>query len=224
MDSEVINLLYEKVDIFKSWAKQNYPEKTEEDDNGEWEIGGPLDDMVDAVLMVFKNIKCDNATEKLISDILYVIARDNECEIVISELLRYEEWFLLLCRECLDYEYTNAKWQFAKYLADYSKLEGDSKELIFRFVESDDEYTSRMALNTLGKLYPDKAEEYAVRFWERNKYEEGSYEQEYQKIMVLWVLKDINSPKLNHYLELAEKSPYKYLRENADEIRGIINL
>ncbi len=224
MDSEVINLLYEKVDIFKSWAKQNYPEKTEDDDNGEWEIGGPLDDMVDAVLMVFKNIKCDNATEKLISDILYVIARDNECEIVISELLRYEEWFLLLCRECLDYEYTNAKWQFAKYLADYSKLEGDSKELIFRFVESDDEYTSRMALNTLGKLYPDKAEEYAVRFWERNKYEEGSYEQEYQKIMVLWVLKDINSPKLNHYLELAEKSPYKYLRENADEIRGIINL
>ena len=224
MDSEVINLLYEKVDIFKSWAKQNYPEKTEEDDNGEWEIGGPLDDMVDAVLMVFKNIKCDNATEKLISDILYVIARDNECEIVISELLRYEEWFLLLCRECLDYEYTNAKWQFAKYLADYSKLEGDSKELIFRFVESDDEYTSRMALKTLGKLYPDKAEEYAVRFWERNKYEEGSYEQEYQKIMVLWVLKDINSPKLNHYLELAEKSPYKYLRENADEIRGIINL
>ena len=37
--------------------------------------------------------------------------------------------------------------------------------------------------------------------------------------MVLHVLYQIHSPKLNDYLELAEQSNYKYLKINAQEIR-----
>ena len=62
--------------------------------------------------------------------------------------------------------------------------------------------------------FPEQAERYAVDFWERKKYE---YD-EYQKIMALHVLFQIHSPKLPHYLALAEKSEYKYLRENAEEL------
>lgn len=90
--------------------------------------------------------------------------------------------------------------------------------LIFVFIESDYEYTSRMALNTMVDLKPDHAEEYAIRFWNRGKYPEGSYEDEYQKIMALRVLEKIQSTKLEEYLEKAIKSEYKWLKENAEEI------
>lgn len=46
--------------------------------------------------------------------------------------------------------------------------------------------------------------------------------QEYQKIVVLHVLHIINSNELEKYLDLADKSEYYYLRENAEEIRKIM--
>ena len=87
-------------------------------------------------------------------------------------------------------------------------------EIIYDFFKTDDEYTDRMALQALAEIYPEQAERYAVDFWERKKYE---YD-EYQKIMVLHVLFQIHSPKLPHYLALAEKSEYRYLRENAEDL------
>ena len=62
---------------------------------------------------------------------------------------------------------------------------------------------------------PEKAEEYAIDFWNRKKYKND----EYQKIMVLNVLYQIHSSKLYYYLEIAEHSNYEYLRINAQEIR-----
>ncbi len=72
-----------------------------------------------------------------------------------------------------------------------------------------------MALQSLAFIYPEQAEKYAIKFWNRNIYE---YD-EYQKIMVLHVLYQIKSVYLNNYLEIAEKSNYKYLKVNAEEIR-----
>ena len=75
--------------------------------------------------------------------------------------------------------------------------------------------TERLALKALADIYPEKAEAYAIDFWNRKKYENN----EYQKIMVLHVLHQIRSQKLCYYLEIAEHSEYKYLRMNAQEIR-----
>ena len=72
--------------------------------------------------------------------------------------------------------------------------------LIFKFIESSDEYTSRMSLQTMAEIYPEKAEKYAVCFWNRGIYETGTYEDEYQKIMVLHVLRQIKSPLLEDYI------------------------
>ena len=65
-----------------------------------------------------------------------------------------------------------------------------------------------------------KAEEYAVKFWNRDKYPAGSYEDEYQKIMVLHVLNAVGSDLLAEYLNKAKSMPCKWLRENAE---GIMN-
>ena len=159
--------------------------------------------------------------EQMIDDLLYAIARDNEGENIIGILEDYNDWFSLLCRACFSAPYTNAKWQFAKGLKNYSG-DDDLKSLIFEFLSIDNEYTERMALQSLASIDPQQAEKYAVEFWNRGKYAEGSYEIEYQRIMVLHVLYQIRSDKLQEYLSLAERSDYQYLKGNAEYIREML--
>ncbi len=72
---------------------------------------------------------------------------------------------------------------------------------------------------SLAYIYPDKAEKYAIDFWHRDKYKDNDYENEYQKIMVLHVLHTIGSSKLNEYLDLADKTEYRYLKDNSKKLR-----
>ncbi|MDE5763919.1 MAG: hypothetical protein K2I00_03030 [Ruminococcus sp.] len=211
--NEFENKLHLKVNAFKIWAKTNYPEITEDNDNGEWCFCDEFDEMYESALSIIQKSSASNATEQIINDLLYAIARDNECENIVEVLVDYDDWFALLCRYSLKSPYTNAKWQFAVKLKNY-KCSNDLKDLIFEFLSTGDEYTERLALQSLAYIYPEQAEKYAVEFWNRNKYE---YD-EYQKIMVLHVLYQIHSPNLKLYLEMAENLNYKYLKENAQEI------
>ena len=207
--------LYREIRSFKLWAEKNHPNWNEENDNGEWEIGvdNHFDEMVNAALIVIENINSSDASEGIIEALLFSIARDNECEMLADALLKHEDWFELLAKKSLDSKYINAQWQFAKRLSEVEKCKG----LIYKFIESNNEYTSRMSLQTLADINPEKAEEYAIQFWNREKYPEGSYEDEYQKIMALHVLHKIESEKLDEYLEKAVLLPYKWLKANAEE-------
>lgn len=214
MAHEHENELHIKVNAFRSWAKTNYPQMTEETDNGEWCFCDEFYEMTSCASRIIQKYPAAGATEQIIDDLLYVIARDNECEALIDELNAYHDWFSLLCRYSLKSPYTNDKWQFVKNLCHYGG-NVNIHELVYDFLDAGDEYTERMALQALADIYPEKAEEYAVLFWHRGKYE---YD-EYQKIMALHVLYQIRSPKLPDYLELAEHSNYKYLKMNAHELR-----
>lgn len=208
--------LYKEIRAFKRWADKHYPDRNEENDNGEWEFGvnSHFNEMLSTAILIVSETDSADADEKLIDALLFVLARDNECENLADELLKQKDWFEVLARKSPDTQYINAQWQIAKRLAACDPC----KDLIYVFIESEDEYTSRMALETMAKIDPEKAEEYAVRFWNRGKYPEGSYEDEYQRIMVLHVLKATGSDKLNEYLNEALTKPYKYLKENAEEI------
>lgn len=214
MLNEFGNILHLKVNAFKIWAKTNYPEITEDNDNGEWCFCDEFDEMYACALSIIQKNLASSATEQIIDDLLYIIARDNECENIVGVLVDYDDWFALLCKYSLKSPYTNAKWQFAENLKNY-KGNDDLKDLIFEFLSTGDEYTERLALQSLAYIYPEQTEKYAIEFWNRNKYE---YD-EYQKIMVLHVLYQIKSASLNKYLEIAEKSNYTYLKMNAKEIR-----
>lgn len=216
--------LHKSVCDFKKRAQKIKPDWSEENDNGEWEIGMcEFDEMYNNILVFignFSRVNPSQITGQIIDDILFGIARDNECGRIVNILVeRYPEWYSFLCKKSLKTAYTNAKWQFAETLKDYKGSDEKLRELIFEFLETGDEYTERMALQSLAFLYPEKAEKYAVDFWERNKYEND----EYQKIMALHVLYIINSPKLEFYLGLAGKSKYKWLKQNAKEIREKIS-
>ena len=214
MLNEFENKLHIKVNAFKSWTKSNYPEITEDNDNGEWCFCDEFDEMTSYALSIIQECPTANATKQIIDDLLYAIARDNECETIIDELTAHNEWFSLLCRHSLKAHYTNAKWQFVKNLCNYNGND-NIHELVYDFLTVEDEYTERLALKALADIYPEKAEEYAIDFWNRKKYKND----EYQKIMVLHVLYQIRSPKLYYYLEIAEHSNYEYLKINAQEIR-----
>ena len=72
-----------------------------------------------------------------------------------------------------------------------------------------------MALRSLGKTCPEQAEQYAVKFFERNIYEADQY----QKMMALEVLYETGSDKLVYYLQKAESSDSPYLKSIAADIR-----
>ena len=161
--------------------------------------------MSEAAMTIISDMDSKDADEKLTDALLFAVARDNEAEILAEELIKHKEWFELLSVKSVGSKYINAQWQFAKRL---SKCDS-CKNLIYEFIESDDEYTSRMALQTMAEIDPEKAEEYAIRFWNRGKYPVGSYEDEYQKIMVLHVLNAVDSDMLAEYLREARLMPYK---------------
>lgn len=210
--------LHMRVHAFQLWAKINYPEKTEENDNGEWCFCDKYDKMFSCALNFIKNNSAATATDQVIDDLLYVIARDNEGSLLLTELEKHNEWFSLLCRCSLKTDYTNAKWQFAEHLSNY-RGDDDLQKLIYDFLVVENEYTERMALIALADIDPEEAEKYAIAFWERKKFQNNEYQDEYQKIAALHVLYRIHSSKLNFYLEKAEQSNYKYLKMNAQEMR-----
>ena len=131
---------------------------------------------------------------------------------LLIKTLQYPQWFEVLCRHSIATDYYNARWQFAEQIGNY-KGESDIKNLLFCFIESKDEYTERMALQSLCEHFPEQAESYAVKFWNRNVYKED----EYQKIMALYVLHKINSPLLEEYAAKAYEMEYCYLKEWADK-------
>lgn len=210
--------LHNKVQLFKKWVKTTYPDITEYNDNGEWCFCKEFDDMFSSAMELIQKAPASLADDQMIDDLLYAIARDNECEILVQETGKLNDWFSLLCRKSLQSPYTNAKWQFAKELKNHRNND-ELKELIFDFLSTGDEYTERMALESLAFIEPEQAEKYAILFWDREKYAEGSYEDEYQKIMALHVLYKVNAACLDKYLRLAEESNYHYLKMNAAEIR-----
>lgn len=214
--------LHKKVIKFKKRADKDYPDWNERNDNGEWEIGlDEFDEMCDVIFEIIENIACTVASEQMLDDILFGIARDNECSRIVDRLIEYPEWYSLLCKKSLTTEYINAKWQFAESLKDYNGQDG-LHEIIFEFLKVDDEYTERLALRSLAYIYPEQTEKYAIEFWWRDKYKDKDYETEYQKIMVLHVLHIIHSTELEKYLDLADKTAYRYLKENAKEIRKML--
>ena len=143
--------------------------------------------------------------------------RDNECEYLADFISSYKEWFKYLIERCIDSIYTTAKWQLVKRLPVY-KDDSSVTDWVFKYINVDDEYTQRMSLSALSEIDYKKAEQYAIEFWERDKYKGDTYAEEYQKIMALSVLYKIKSDKLSEYIEAARQLDFVYLKENADEI------
>ena len=214
MAADLKSALHDSVQNFKKWVKEAYPNMTEQNDNGEYVYGAEYDDMISCVINTIEDTSPEDADAVTVDDMLYAIARDNESNVIADTLEDHPKWFSLLCRKSADTGYINAKWQFADKIGEY-KYSDDLTDVLYAFLESGDEYTERMALRSLGKTCPEQAEQYAVKFFERNIYEADQY----QKMMALEVLYETGSAKLVYYLQKAESSDSPYLKNIAADIR-----
>lgn len=204
--STIFNIEVEK---FRSWASR-YPEDTR---SGEWECDyGEWPSLNSAFLNFIESKSPAELSETEITDLLYIIARDNEIEDLIEAVALKRELFVLLLSHVIDSAENDAKWQFAVAIGQNTLNQNLAEDALLKLVNDAHEYTSRMALRSLGKIGSSKTETLCKRAWETN--------HEYQRIMALWVLKEIDSEELQKYLELALFDGRKYIVQNAIEIKN----
>ena len=200
--------LREEVARFQAWADKHYPPGAR---NGEWECG--YDDwpqLRQAWLAKLASCPAHTANPIDVQDILYVIGRDNETEQLAEALATSSQWFMLLLPYALRSGDRDVRWQFAQQLGSGNFLFQDAESALLKLVTDDDEYVSRMALQALGKIKSEHAERLCERAWASGHI--------YQRIMTLWVLLEIGSPKLERYLADAKEDGSEYVVSNAEEI------
>ncbi len=197
-----------EVERFKMWASTIpvYESSTE------WECDYPKWPALYSAVFDILNTSYVHWSEKVIKDILYAVARDNECNIIIEKIGDNKALLLFLAQYARNSEEKDAKWQFAEALGE---LPEDCREMaevsLLILVKDQDEYVSRRALIALGRINSSQAEVFAERAWNSGL--------EYQKIASLSVFNEMSSPRLTQFLDMAAQDESTYVRKKADEIR-----
>jgi len=203
----MLTSFHEEVEKFRVWAL-NYPL---EERSGEWECDYEGWRELSRSFTAYLDSHSPNGvTNQAISDLLYAIARDNEMEELISELVERPRWFSLLLPGVVEWDEPDAKGTFAVALGSNVLPFAETERALLTLVDDQHEYVSRRALQSLGRIGSNHAEDLCERAWETN--------HEYQRIMALWVLKEIGSSKLGAYLARAKEDGREYLVCNAIEI------
>jgi hypothetical protein len=202
----MITDLLKEIDRFRKWADgfEVYER------SGEWEMEY---DQWTKIYTHFSNIISHNEPESIldhIDDILFIIARDNECEVICSELQSNKKWIFYIARNAINSSHSDAKWQIAKVIANFPSTESD--ELIYKLSLDRSTYVQRVCAMELAKMNSNHAKELADYLWLTGDL--------YCKISALWCLYWSKDPRLNHFLSNALKSNEKYLLENAHQINA----
>ncbi|MDQ2751920.1 MAG: hypothetical protein M3R72_02745 [Bacteroidota bacterium] len=201
--------LFIEIDKFDHWAQSQY--RTPQDDMvGEWECDYENWKNIYAAFEEFLNKKNSNQwNNKEKERLLYIIARDNEMEILANTLS--EQDLAILAKYSIKNGHINDKWQLAVNIYKITNKQL-AENILEAFVNDECEYVSRRALMELAKINSIKVEYYAELFWNRNKYNDMN---EYQKIVVLFSLKEIYSKQLDKYIQLAKEDGRQFLVEYA---------
>ena len=205
--------LKEQIELFRIWANA-YPIDLEQR-SGEWECDyNEWNLLYDSFAKFLQACPVEKWNHEIIKDVLYIIARDNEMEIMISDLACNADLLLVVADAALSSE-RDAKWQVAAQLGKLSSHLQEAEQLLLKFVEDDEEYVRRQAFMALGTIHSTYVEQLAEQIWNRE--EEG---QEYQRIAVLDALSKVDSPQLKEYLIKAVEDGRQYLVSYSSEIEG----
>jgi hypothetical protein len=139
---DIFTKVDEQVDAFWRWSKS-------EEQVMEWETNYPnwslLITLTDTLFETTRYTEWDRRT---INNLLYIIARDNECETIIDKLSERTDSYLFLAEEALRYSDDQARWQFAHYLIKVER-KSEAINLIHEFAEDYVEYVRRRAIRAL---------------------------------------------------------------------------
>lgn len=147
-----------------------------------------------------------------ISDVLYIIARDNEAPSLAGAVAEEPERLLFLAQAAIESSERDAKWQLAVEMSRLDRLRYPVEPLLLALFKDEYEYVRRQALMALGRMHSPLAEGLVAATWETG--------DEYQRIAALQVLYDLNSPQMTNYLEKAEQDGRQYLRAFASRLKA----
>ncbi len=192
---------------FREWAKV-IPVASR---SGEWECDYPNWTEIYSHFEDFLKFKDFHSwTTEEISEILYIIGRDNECgilaELAGTEIARLK-WLLQKCLKSIE---SAAKWQLIIEAGELPEWNHDLEELVYRLYFDKDYYVQRRALMELAKKKSKYTLELAEYSWATG--------DEYQRISVLQALHDIDFEGISTFLNVALKSDKKYLVLAAERI------
>jgi hypothetical protein len=199
--------LKREIEKFRDWAS-NYPVAER---SGEWECDYP--DWA-AIKTQFKRFieqtDCNRWSAPEIQSVLYIIARDNECEILIDELVERRECFFSLVKAAVKCDEPEAKWQFASRLGDAEHGLDDIESYLVKFLQDSHEYVRRRALLALAQTGSTQTEAWAEIAWNTG--------DEYQRIAALHALRMVSSSRLNDFIASAKQDGRRTLVMNAEEL------
>ncbi|MCD9024957.1 HEAT repeat domain-containing protein [Cohnella silvisoli] len=198
------NKIDEQIDEFWQWSKnqkQIY----------EWEACYPEWGLINTLLeRLVHSIDFTVWDQKTINNILFLIARDNECEVLIETLSQNPACLIYFAKEGLMYQDDSVRWQFAHYLTKIADEYPEVEDIILKYSNDHVEYVRRRALLALSYIKSKYVEEKAIEAWNSN--------MEYQKNAALEALYQVKSPQLEKYLKLGLNDSFEHVRENSERI------
>jgi HEAT repeat protein len=199
--------LKKAIEEFKVWADRY----SVGDRSGEWECDYEQWPRICTAFSAYLDTCAPQKwDDEIIELLLYILARDNEVEILKNELMSRPAHLMALAEAGIHSIEQDARWQLADALGGAELRADEVEPLLERFFNDEDEYVSRRALLALGRRRSPKAEVLAQRAWETGL--------EYQRIAALEVLSSLNSQTLSSYLVLAQQDGREYLASSASRI------
>jgi HEAT repeat protein len=203
----VIRRLREAALEFQEWAEG----LTADERSAEWETDyEKWPELTRVYCDVLDVCRPDDWDQSLVDLLLYILARDNEVEVLKGELISRPTQLIALAAASPASDEPDAKWQIADALGRVGATH-DAEPIIKQLLQDRDEYVSRRALLALARRGAENLDVWAVRAWETG--------QEYQRMAALEAFAMSRSPLLASYLDQAENDGRQFLVRRALELR-----
>lgn len=146
MGNELITAFKNGVTAFKNWARKAAKSF------GEWETEyNDWDKIYQQTEELIKGLSVEQWFDELIQDFLYILARDNESEIIIEQLIELPNQLLSIAKSAITYADKDAKWQIAYGLGEIREEKSSIRKLLNEFLKDEHEYVRRRASFALEK-------------------------------------------------------------------------
>lgn len=151
MKKQQINKFSKQISLFKVWAS-SISQK-----NGEWEteyiqweeIYKTTSDLfVDEQELISEM----NINKQFRGNLLFILARDNECENILQLLILHSRILLSLADFSIHYSDMDARWQIAYGLGEINIEIDEQKRLLGQFLNDPNEYVKKRAEYAFQKL------------------------------------------------------------------------
>jgi hypothetical protein len=205
-----------EANLFREWARDYLVAHTA---SGEWECDYPdwgrTYGVVDEYLRLVDVV---GSPRSALADLLYLLARDNECENIAESIATAQgpAGVLFLAECAIELSEADARWQLAVRLGELSNGAVEARNVesvLLAFMRDENEYVRRRSLQALASQRPTAVEPLALAEWE-----ESHEAQEWTRMNVLEVLRQVGSDRLPELLHQAANDPRPHLAAFARNI------